>query len=199
MSGTTHPTTQRRIPKYSHLHHHTDLMSRHRQHLQAIKYLQHKNPEIWHRNWMKPGRKEKVHLRKIWFMENVNISLRTTYFIDYSILWQCDLTVLQLLTPKPIISPNFEAVRSTFNTHNGRSHLTQPSCIKQWVSRAFCTTLYSSATHTLGSSSHLLSLQVAAFRCIFLTKILHKFYCLLYPRYRIFSNQFRTLFTVSEG
>jgi hypothetical protein len=35
------------------------------------------------------------------------------------------------LTPKPIISPNFEAVRSTFNTHNSRSHLTQPFCVKQ--------------------------------------------------------------------
>jgi len=45
---------------------------------------------------MKLGQKEKVQLRKIGFMENVNISLRTTYFIDYSILWQSNLMVLQL-------------------------------------------------------------------------------------------------------
>jgi hypothetical protein len=44
--GTTHPKTQRKIPKYGHPHHHTDLMSCHRQHLHAIKYLQHKDPEI---------------------------------------------------------------------------------------------------------------------------------------------------------
>jgi hypothetical protein len=100
----------------------------------------------------------------------------TTYCIAYPILWQHNILYWlpnivttqpegsMTLTPKPIILPKFEVVRSTFNTHNSGSHLTQPFCVKQWVSSAFCTTLYSSATHTLRSSSHLLSLQVAGFK-----------------------------------
>jgi hypothetical protein len=78
---TSHPTIERNITKYSTPQHHTDFMSRHRQVQHAIKYLWHKNPEIWHKTWMKPGRMEKKSTwkkKKKKIYEKYNMSVGTT-------------------------------------------------------------------------------------------------------------------------